>query len=99
MRSRPERASPIRRDSWIMPRMSSSRLAVAVAIVMSASLHAQWLNYPTRGVPRTLDGKPDLSAPAPRAAAGKPDLSGCGNSSRGRAGRRGAGTTRQPLSS
>jgi DNA polymerase III alpha subunit len=28
----------------------------------------QWLNYPTAGVPRTPDGKPDLSAPAPRMA-------------------------------
>ena len=54
--------------------MSSSRLVIAVVLVMSTSLHAQWLNYPTRGVPRTLDGKPDLSAPAPRTADGKPDL-------------------------
>jgi DNA replication protein DnaC len=27
---------------------------------------AQWLNYPTPGAPRTKDGKPVLSAPAPR---------------------------------
>src|SRR6266849_3462146 len=39
-------------------------------------LAAQWLNYPTAGVPRTADGKPNLSAPAPRTADGKPDLSG-----------------------
>ena len=37
--------------------------------------HAQWLNYPASGTPRTRDGKPDLSAKAPRAG-GKPDLSG-----------------------
>jgi hypothetical protein len=37
---------------------------------------AQWLNYPTPGIPRTPDGKPNLSAPAPRTADGKPDLSG-----------------------
>jgi len=37
---------------------------------------AQWLNYPTPGIPRTADGKPNLSAPAPRTADGKPDLSG-----------------------
>jgi len=37
---------------------------------------AQWLEYPTPGVPRTADGKPNLSAPAPRTADGKPDLSG-----------------------
>jgi len=38
-------------------------------------LPAQW-SYPTGGVPRGPDGKPDLSAPAPRTADGKPDLSG-----------------------
>jgi len=31
---------------------------------------------PTKGIPRTKDGKPDLSAPAPRKPDGKPDLSG-----------------------
>jgi hypothetical protein len=34
------------------------------------------LNYSTPGTPRTPDGKPILTAPAPRAAKGKPDLSG-----------------------
>src|SRR5271167_358824 len=42
----------------------------------SLSSHAQWLNYPTPGTPRTRDGKPNLTAPARRAANGKPDLSG-----------------------
>jgi len=37
---------------------------------------AQWLNYPTPGLPRTRDGKPNLSAPVPRTPDGKPDLSG-----------------------
>jgi hypothetical protein len=37
---------------------------------------AQWLNHPTPGLPRTPDGKPNLSAPAPRSADGKPILSG-----------------------
>jgi len=37
---------------------------------------AQWLNYPTPGIPRTRDGKPNLTAPAPKAYDGKPDLSG-----------------------
>ena len=36
----------------------------------------QWLNYPTSGIPRMPDGKPNLSAPAPRTADNKPDLSG-----------------------
>jgi hypothetical protein len=38
--------------------------------------HAQWIDYPTAGLPRSKDGKPNLRAPAPRAADGKPDLSG-----------------------
>jgi hypothetical protein len=37
---------------------------------------AQWLNYPAPGIPRTADGKPNLSAPRPLTADGKPDLSG-----------------------
>ena len=37
---------------------------------------AQWVNYPTAGIPRTKDAKPNLSAPTPRARDGKPDLSG-----------------------
>ena len=40
------------------------------------SVDAQWLNYPTPGVPRTPSGAPNLNAPAPRTADGKPDLSG-----------------------
>src|SRR5579864_6311228 len=39
-------------------------------------MSAQWINYPTAGVPRTPDGKPDLAAACPRATDGKPDLSG-----------------------
>jgi hypothetical protein len=45
-------------------------------VAISASLSAQWLKYPTPGVPRTADGKPNLSAPAPRMPDGRPDLSG-----------------------
>ena len=48
-------------------------------MVLAASptaLFAQWLGYPTSGVPRTPDGKPNLAAPAPLTADGKPDLSG-----------------------
>ena len=39
-------------------------------------LVAQWAQYRTPGIPRTADGKPNLTAPAPRTADGKPDLSG-----------------------
>lgn len=45
-------------------------------LAMSAALSAQWLNYPTAGVPKTPSGIPNLGAPAPRTADGKPDLSG-----------------------
>ncbi len=55
--------------------MPHLKLAVLAAF-LSIGAHAQWLNYPTPGTPRTADGKPNLTAPAPRALDGKPDLSG-----------------------
>ena len=60
-------------------RMNSLRRAAVVvltALLLTTTVVAQWLNYPTPGVPRLPDGKPDLSAPVPRAPDGKPDLSG-----------------------
>ena len=48
-------------------------------VMLAAPLAAQWVNHPTSGIPRTPDGKPNLSAPAPRTADGKPDLSGLWN--------------------
>jgi len=42
----------------------------------STHLAAQWLKYPTAGVPRKADGKVDMSARSPRMADGKPDFSG-----------------------
>jgi hypothetical protein len=50
--------------------------AAALCVAALATADAQWLNHPAAGIPRTKDGKPNLSAPAPRAANGKPDLSG-----------------------
>jgi hypothetical protein len=55
--------------------MRYSRLFLLFAL-FSTGARAQWLHYPTPGIPRTRDGKPNLSAPAPRASNGKPDLSG-----------------------
>jgi hypothetical protein len=48
----------------------------AVCLLLGSPAAAQWLNYPTAGVPKNKDGKPNLNAPAPRTADGKPDLSG-----------------------
>jgi hypothetical protein len=54
------------------------RLFLAVVILAAGAIPAgaQWLDRPTPGIPRTADGKPNLTAPAPRGPDGKPDLSG-----------------------
>lgn len=51
------------------------RITLSAALLCAPAL-AQWLNYPTPGIPRLANGKPNLAAPAPRTADGKPDLSG-----------------------
>ena len=54
----------------------SSAAFIALLLGMPHVAAPQWIEYPTRGVPRTADGAPDLAARAPRAADGKPSLSG-----------------------
>jgi hypothetical protein len=49
---------------------------VAGMVLFGAVASAQWLNYPTAGIPRLPGGKPNLLAPAPRLAKHTPDLSG-----------------------
>ncbi len=49
---------------------------VVLGATVPAALFAQWPSYPGPGVPRTPDGKPNLSGPAPKTADGKPDLTG-----------------------
>src|SRR5215831_13067411 len=51
-------------------------LALFLLELVSRSATAQWLHYPSPGIPRTPDGKPNLSAPTPRSPDGKPDLYG-----------------------
>jgi hypothetical protein len=62
-----------------------TRLALVLLFALHAiAVGAQWIAYPTPGVPRTADGKPNLTAPAPRAADGRPDLSGIWQTTSGR---------------
>jgi hypothetical protein len=51
------------------------KLIAILLATITLPLSAQWLNYPDSRIPRSKDGKPNLTAPAPRIN-GKPDLSG-----------------------
>ena len=59
-----------------MNRQPTVVVVIASFFWIAGTAPAQWLNYPTPGVPRLPDGKPNLRAPAPRLPGGKPDLSG-----------------------
>jgi hypothetical protein len=56
--------------------MRSIAAALFTVAVLTTSVLAQWPNQLPPGVPRTADGKPNLSAQAPRTRNGRPDLSG-----------------------
>ena len=62
--------------------LKTATLVIAFAAA-SLPLLAQWPAHPTRGVPRTPDGKPILDGPTPKTADGKPDLSGIWQNGRG----------------
>src|SRR5437867_7470368 len=47
-----------------------------ITVTMTSVLSAQWLTHPTAGIPRTPDGKANLTAPVPRTPDGKPELMG-----------------------
>src|SRR5580704_5346467 len=56
-----------------------SKISMVSWVFLSAALSplpAQWLKLPDKTIPRTKDGKPNLTAPAPRKPDGKADLSG-----------------------
>ena len=57
-------------------RLSNAFAAVLLAVLLPTTVAAQWTDFPTPGLPRLPDGKPNLFAPVPRTADGKPDLSG-----------------------
>ena len=44
--------------------------------ILVVPVSAQWFDYPTKGIPRLPDGKANMTAPVPKTADGKPDLSG-----------------------
>ena len=54
---------------------ASRQKTLGLLFATTLVVQAQWLNYREPNIPRTKDGRPDLSAPAPRIN-GKPDLSG-----------------------
>jgi hypothetical protein len=58
--------------------MLPARVTQALVLIAAAaaSAHAQWVNYPTAGIPHTPAGRPDMNASAPKDSAGHPDLSG-----------------------
>jgi hypothetical protein len=59
-----------------MKRNTSLGRLFFLTFVFATIAPAQWLNYREPGIPRTPDGKPRLTAPAPKDPSGKPDLSG-----------------------
>lgn len=49
---------------------------LGLAVLIAAPLCAQWLKVPDKSIPRSKDGKVDVSAPAPRQPDGRVDLEG-----------------------
>ena len=62
---------------------------VALVVILAPTIAAQWPAYPTPNVPKTPEGKPDLTGPAPKTADGHPDFSGIWTNNRGQRGARG----------
>lgn len=56
--------------------MTRSFSALAVLVILSSAVSAQWPSHQTSSIPKGADGKPNLAAPVPRTPDGKPDLSG-----------------------
>ncbi len=57
-------------------KIHTDAVVLLVALVASTSVHAQWPEYTTPGVPRTSEGEVDMDGPVPRTDEGHPDLSG-----------------------
>src|SRR5678809_1796443 len=63
-------------------KLSNLLTSLLILVGVAFTAQAQWVKLPLPGTPRTKDGKPNLTAPAPRASDGHPDLSGIWLSSR-----------------
>jgi len=73
-----------------MRRLLNAFSLLAIVIMGTPVAMAQWPDFPSSGVPKTPDGKPNLEGPAPKMPDGRPDLSGIW-STRAAGGQRGGG--------
>ncbi|MEO8257788.1 MAG: hypothetical protein ABI868_10635 [Acidobacteriota bacterium] len=74
-----------------MTRIAATVTVVLGTMLLPGSVGAQWPDRPAIGIPRTPDGKPDLSARLPAGPDGRPDLSGIWLPDPGSAGTKGIG--------
>ena len=51
-------------------------LLVCCFFAGAVAAQAQWVDYPSKGIPRTANGKPNLSAPPPKTPNGKISIAG-----------------------
>ena len=59
-----------------MKALINAAAVMTLVAALAPSLSAQWPSHPTPGAPRLANGEPNPDAPVPRTADGKPDLSG-----------------------
>src|SRR5215471_9063822 len=62
---------------------ATRRSLISCLHVLLSPRSAQWLHYPTPGIPRIRDGKANFSAPTPKTTDAKPDPSGLYESDNG----------------